>query len=62
MYIVHSDTIVLALVVIKILLFLHSLVMITIVSLHGNPSSSFSWKSTVHTADPLWDGEGCGPI
>ena len=28
----------------------------------GNPSPSFNWKSTLHTADPLWDGEGCGPI
>ena len=27
----------------------------------GNPSSSFSWSS-LHTADPLWDGKGCGPI
>ena len=28
----------------------------------GNPSPSFNWKSTLLTADPLWDGEGCGPI
>ena len=27
-----------------------------------NSSSSFSWKSTLLTADPLWDGEGCDPI
>uniref|UniRef100_A0A1X7UUP4 Fibrinogen C-terminal domain-containing protein n=1 Tax=Amphimedon queenslandica TaxID=400682 RepID=A0A1X7UUP4_AMPQE len=25
----------------------------------GNPSSS-SWGNTLYTADPLWDGQGCG--
>ena len=28
----------------------------------GNPSTQGSWKSTLYTQDPLWDGKGCGSL
>ena len=57
-----TDTIVLALVVIKALPFLLSLVMITSVSPVIQVPTSTGNRHYIQHADPLWDGEGCGPI